>query len=318
MLDFSHVISTPGVNIDTFFGGSSAIANTSNSFAGDWKSWTKPRGINWIYMIAVGGGSSGTAGTATNTNAAAAGATGGSSGSQSMLLIPAMFVPNQLFILPGSGGRLTGTYGVGWVSGQVQFGTSTFVAVEPITTLVSNFILVMLAAHNGSNGGSPSLGQQSLAGRGVFNAIGSQAGGAAGATQTGAGGSITAPTTGLMVTGGAGSGGKDVTGSTRGTSGSVSISSGLGGTIPTILAGVQATTGVDATAGGNGSMIKPYQFLGGAGGGSGGFAASGVGDFGGDGGRGGPGCGGGAGGPGYTTPGRGGDGGDGFVIIVSW
>ena len=51
MLDFSHLTDNPNVNIQSFFGDSDAATNLT-----DWKVWTKPRGVKWVYMIAVGAG----------------------------------------------------------------------------------------------------------------------------------------------------------------------------------------------------------------------------------------------------------------------
>lgn len=317
MLDFSHVISNPGVNIQSFFGDSDSSGQSATNIT-DWKLWTKPRGINWVYMIGVGAGASGVGGTFTGASAASTGAAGGGSGAQSMLLIPAIFVPNQLFVQTGLGGR----QGTAITSALASVaGTATYIAIEPTTTTTSVSPLFFLVANGGASttGGTTTAmsGNFPLAGRGWSQNFAGQNGGAAGATQNGAGGAITLPTTGLMVTGGAGSGGKDVTGAARGAGGAIT-GVGFGDTFPTLAGGVAAATGVNAGNGINGSIIKPYMFYGGSGGGAGGFAATGVGADGGAGGNGGPGCGGGASGPGYSTTGRAGDGGDGFVYIISW
>lgn len=312
MLDFSHVMATPGVDIQSFFGISNTYATVAGNQAEEWRTWTKPRGINWVYMIAVGGGSSGATGIFTGTSVASAGGAGGNSGAQSTLLIPAIFVPNQLFIQLGVGGRVTSV--TSGFSGQA--GGTTMVAVEPavgVTSGVPNIFFLIAAGQTAT----PMSGNFPLAGRGWSQNIAGQFGGTAGATQNGAGGSITLPTTGLMVTGGAGSGGKDVTGAARGAGGAIT-GVGLGGTLPTHAGGVAAASGVNAGNGIYGRMVTPYMFYGGSGGGAGGFAATGTGAAGGAGGHGGPGCGGGASGPGYSTTGLPGWGGDGFVYIISW
>jgi hypothetical protein len=313
MLDFNHVISNPGVDIQSFFGISSTLATVAGNQATEWRTWTKPRGINWVYMIGVGGGSSGATGTFTGTSVANAGAAGGSSGSQSTLLIPAIFVPNELFIQLGSGGKVTSV--ISGASGQG--GGTTMVAVEPIVGATSGATNLFFLIASGQAGSTPMSGNFPLAGRGWSQNIAGQSGGTAGATQNGGGGAITLPTTGLMVTGGAGSGGKDVVGAAGGAGGAIT-GLGLGGTFPTLSGGSAAASGTNAGNGINGGMIKPYMFYGGSGGGSGAFAATGAGSTGSSGGNGGPGCGGGASGPGYTTTGLPGWGGDGFVIIISW
>ena len=316
MLDFSHVVSTPGVDIQSFFGDSDASGQTSSNLI-DWRVWTKPRGINWVYMIAVGAGASGVGGTFTNASAASAGAAGGGSGAQSMVLIPAMFVPNELFILTGLGGRQGTTITSALTS---VAGTATYVAIEPSSTSLNTnlFFLVANGAASTTGGTATAMsGNFPLAGRGWSQNFAGQNGGTAGATQNGAGGSVTLPTTGLMVTGGAGSGGKDVTGAGGGAGGAIT---GVGflGTLPTHAGGTASASGTNAGNGINGRMVTPFMHYGGSGGGSGAFAATGNGSTGSSGGNGGPGCGGGASGPGYTTTGRAGNGGDGFVHIISW
>ena len=317
MLDFSHIQATPGVDIQSFFGDSDASGQSATNII-DWKVWTKPRGINWVYIIGVGAGASGVGGTFTGTSVASVGAAGGGSGAQSMLLIPSIFVPNQLFVQTGLGGR----QGTAITSALPSVaGTATYVAIEPTTTTTSVSPLFFLVANGAASttGGTATAmsGNFPLAGRGWSSNFAGQNGGAAGATQNGAGGAITLPTTGLMVTGGAGSGGKDVTGAGGGAGGAIT-GVGLGGTFPTLAGGAAAASGTNAGNGVNGGIIKPFMFYGGSGGGSGAFAATGNGSTGSSGGNGGPGCGGGASGPGYTTTGRAGDGGDGFVYILSW
>lgn len=310
MLDFSDVLATPGVNIQSFFGDSDAATNLT-----DWKTWIKPRGIKWVYMIGVGGGSSGAGGTFTGASAASTGAVGGGSGAQASVLLPAFLVPSILYIQTGVGGR----QGTAITSALASVnGTPTYVSVEPFTTLTPNCCFITANGGTGTTGGTVSvIANMPLAGRGVYSFFAGQNGGTAGATQSGAGGSVNAPTTGLMVTGGAGSGGKDVTAATRGAAGGVT-GAGFLGTFPTIAGGATSASGVNAGTGVSGYMVTPYLFYGGTAGGSGGFAATNPGADGGAGGNGAPGCGGGASGPGYATTGRAGNGGDGFVYIISW
>jgi hypothetical protein len=317
MLDFNHVLSNPGVDVQSFFGTSDADSQTATNIT-DWRIWTKPRGVNWVYMIAVGAGASGVGGTFTGASAASTGAAGGGSGAQSMVLIPAMFVPDRLYIQTGLGGR----QGTAITSALASVaGGNTYVAIEPTLTITGVSPLFILAANGAASttGGTATAmsGNFPLAGRGWSQNFAGQDGGAAGATQNGAGGAITLPTTGLMVTGGAGSGGKDTSGAAGGAGGAIT---GVGflGTLPTHAGGVAATAALNGGNGIHGRMVTPYMFYGGSGGGSGAFAATGTGSTGSAGGNGGPGCGGGASGPGYSTTGRAGDGGDGFVYILSW
>lgn len=316
MLDFSHIQATPGVDIQSFFGDTDASGQSATNIT-EWRTWTKPRGINWVYMIGVGAGSSGAAGTA--STAAAAGGLGGGSGAQSTLLIPAIFVPQELFISLGLGGRNAATTANATSASVSVAGTATYVAVEPTstTTLVSNlFFIVANGAASGSTGGTATAmsGNFPLAGRGWSQNLAGGAGTAGGATQA-AGGALTLPTTGIMVTGGTGGGGTDSTAATQLAGGAIT-GVGLGGTLPTLPGGTAGATG--AAIGGrgtNGFMVKPYMFYGGTGSGGDNFA---TGRFSAPGGNGGPGCGGGGSGAGNVAVGRPGDGGDGFVYIISW
>lgn len=72
-------------------------ATTTNS----WKSWQKPAGCQWVYMYmqAAGGG-----GARPTDNSAANAGGGGGSGGSSQLFIPAIFLPDIVYVRPGNGG----------------------------------------------------------------------------------------------------------------------------------------------------------------------------------------------------------------------
>lgn len=321
MLDFSHIPNNIGVDVQSFFGTSDASGQTASNL-NDWKVWVKPRGINWVYMIGVGGGGSGAGGIFTGASAASTGAVGGGSGAQTVVLIPAMFVPERLYIQTGLGGR----QGAAITSNLAAVaGNPTYVCIEPLTSYTnnSNYYFLFANGGNGQFGGAATVlsGQYALAGRAVFTSsfVGYN-GSSAGASGGGAGGNVNIGIgtlyPGLMVTGGAASGGKNTTGTAGGLAGSVTPSPL--GHFPAAYGGITSASGINATDGSAGGIIKPYQYYGGAAGGSGGFSATNPGADGGAGGNGGPGCGGGASGPGYATTGRAGNGGDGFVHIISW
>lgn len=316
MLDFSHVLANPGVDIQSFFGDTDTTGQTATNIT-DWKIWIKPRGINWVYMIGVGAGSSGAAGTV--GTGGSAGGLGGGGGAQSTLLIPAAFVPSQLFIQTGLGGRNASTSNTATSASASVAGTATYVAIEPVTTTTSNqslFFLVANGAASGSTGGTATAmsGNFPLAGRGWSQNFAGPAGTAGGIIQA-AGTALTLPTTGVMVTGGTGGGGTDATGATQFAGGAIT-GVGFGGTLPTLPGGTAGATGTAIGGKGtNGYMVKPFIFYGGTGSGGDNFATgrgSAVG------GNGAPGCGGGGSGAGNATVGRPGDGGDGFVYIISW
>ena len=284
-----------------------------------WKTWNKPRGVSMCYMLAIGCGGNGGSG-AVGAASTAAGGGGGGSGGQSSLLIPAMFLPDVLYVHTP-------------MSGSVF---SSVVAVDATLVGVSNQTHVLLRARGGGNGGNASgatagiagtAGAASvtsinpLAGLGKYNFIAGQAGTAGGTTGTG--GQITAlPLTGLCVTGGTGGGGLPALGSACSLPGSIVGS----GKFPSswINGNEPSSGGIDAPGVPGGRGMKPLPdvlfFYGGCGGSSQSLSATGAPAGGGNGADGAIGCGGGGGGGGFTgsTPSVGGLGGPGLVVIISW
>ena len=123
MLDFNHILNTPGVDIQYFYG------DTSTTLV-QWKTWIKPRGVKFVYIMAVGGGSGG--GNGLNSATTSGGGPGGGSGAQSACLLPAQFVPNTLYIQAGNGGL-----GASTTAGTGAAGTISYVCAEPNTTLAA-------------------------------------------------------------------------------------------------------------------------------------------------------------------------------------
>jgi len=317
MLDFNHILSTPGYDFQQFIG------NTNITTLREWQTWRKPRGVNWVYLIGVGGGASG--GCGVNTGSTSGGGSGGGSGSQTTVLIPAMFVPDILYIQCGSGGfgpSLSGT--------TTLAGLPTYVCIEPDTTLLANMTLLLAnpgvigtaaaAATTGGTATTPasvaSIAQMPLAARGTYNFFAGQTGTTGGSSTT-AGLAQTLPTTGLMVTGGTGGGGSNNTTAFAG--GAFTTSTGSLGQdfFPSLPGGIAAVTSTPATAG---SSFISRNFLLNYGGTGGGGATTTAGGSAGAGGNGAPGCGGGGSG-GTTTTNftlKAGNGGPGFVYIIAW
>ena len=331
MLDFNHILSTPGADIQYFIADASAVPSTGSG-GQQWQTWRKPRGCKFIYMLAVGGGASGGCGI-NNATTTSGGGGGGGSGGQSMLMIPAMMVPDVLYVQCGQGGRQPATL----VSGAAGvYGTTSQVCIEPFTSASVLPNDTVLLASGGSGGGTASptgsagaggtaatIANMPLAGRGIYTLLAGQTGTAGGAPGISAA-SVTVPTTGLMVTGGGGGGGKTATVFGAGSvitmpTGGVSTGSSdffpLTGATP-----AAASAATPAGSGANGIIVRNMILnLGGGGGGS---ASETSGGIAGAGGNGAPGCAGGGGGgssatPGVTTLARPGDGGDGFVYIIS-
>jgi hypothetical protein len=304
MLDFNHVLNTPGYDVQTFMGNANALTT--------WQTWRKPRGVKWIYMIGVGGGASGQTGI--NSGTSSGGGAGGSSGAQTMLMIPAMFIPDTLYIQAGQGGVGATTSGALSVAG-----TNSYVMVEPgLVTAVQTVLLVAFGSNAGDTvptataGGVPApaasvatIANMPLAGRGQYQFLAGQAGGAGG-TSTTSGSGPGFPATGLMVQGGCGGGGTSA-GTAQGGGGSMGAA--IGQTFPVTSALSTSPDGVNFQA-----AFYQMNY-----GGTGGVGATNSVNAG-KGGAGSPGAGGGGGGGANTTRTavKGGDGGPGFVIIISF
>jgi hypothetical protein len=314
MIDFLHLPKPQNGYIDYFPG-------FVGSFENAWQVWNKPRGISFIKIICIGGGGGGGAGHSSATTTARGGGGAGGSGTIGHVTIPAVFLPDRLYVLPGRGGFSFAANGIGGSGGN------TYVCIAPDSSLIYRVCFA-----NGSNTASPGSaigrgpGSSSvtgpnqtttlLSGIGNFTTLGNGTGGAPGGTHTGAAGnSFTYPTTGMLLSGGgggaggAGFAGGDITAPASQTS-TYTI-------FPTLPGGVAGTAG--SLAGGDGAAgvnnTQLLLFTGGSGGGSG-FDGT-AGSVGGRGGDGGIGSGGGGGGAG-TTGGNGGNGGPGLVIISCW
>ena len=322
MLDFNHVLSTPGYDFQQFIGTSSATIGTGSG-GQQLQTWRKPRGVKWVYIIGVGGGGSGSVGG--RAAATAGGGGGGGSGGQTTLLIPASMIPDVLYILAGQGGTSVNTVALAGTAG-----TPTYVLIEPDTTLTVN--MTLLLANGGAAGGAEATGGSPggaggtlatiagmpLAGRGTYNFFVGQTGGTGGTRAGVIGTAIALPQTGLLVSGGQGGG----AGGTTPTAGvAFSVNTGALGQdfFPNTTAGAVASGATPATAGSPGFISK--NFLMNYGGSGGGGSSATAGGIAGAGGNGAPGCGGGGAGAGNSvssTVARAGDGGDGFVYIISF
>lgn len=317
MLDFSHVLATPGLDLQYFVGGSSTTLI-------QWQTWRKPRGVKFIYLIGVGGGGSG--GTGLNTGTTSGGGAGGGSGAQTMVMIPSFMIPDTLYIQAGAGGIGPTTSGAQGTAGQ-----PTYVAIEPSTTLTANMTLlfanpgavtsatVPTATAGGLAGtaaAATTIATMPLAGRGFYNFLAGQVGSVGGASTT-AGIAQTLPATGLMVTGGTGGGGAN-NGTQFAGGAFTAVTGSLGQDFFPALAGGTAAAGATPATIGSNFIVRNYLMnYGGTGGGGASVTAGGLA---GAGAQGAPGCGGGGGGGGTTTNAtlKGGDGGPGFVLIASW
>lgn len=296
-------------------------SSTSNS----WQTWTKPRGVSYVYITCIGGGGGG--GSAPNVSGNAGGGGGGGSSSVTKILLPSNVIPDTLYIQVGTGGA-GGTSSLDNAVG----GSLSYVSVSPSTTASNVFVASGTAAASRGTRGTTGVGGTGGAGGtaftsavgilselGIWQSIAGRTGGNGG--YAAAGQSVSSVAGGTFMSGGAGGGGTS-TGGGDFAGGAVLA---VGGIITFNISG-GATPGGDGRRGYQTIMpdrLKdtsrkfPMLFTGGSGGaGSGTFGVGG-----GFGGNGTIGCGGGGAGSqdGVTSELRqGGRGGNGLVLITSF
>jgi len=312
---------TQGFSDIQYFSGNSATVGSR------WETWYKPRGDSMVYIIMVGSGGAG-GNSVLGAASTAAGGGGGGSGGITTLTIPAIMLPDELYISLAIGN-------IGNASTSVAAGFSSYIAIMHTSgaPIANNVIAV---ANSGASGGASTgatagpagtagaiatIAAMPLGGMGQYVLTAGQVGIIGGTTVAGA--ALTLPLTGLFCTGGTGGGGLPAI-STGGTAGG--LITGVAGFMPvpvSIPGGVGGTTAPTSGSPGVTSAYPlwhgmPYS-VGGTGGGSSGLGAS-TGASGGNGGWGGLGSGGGGGGGGFTggTASVGGKGGNAYCYIISW
>lgn len=283
------------------FNRPSTVTNTQ------WTTWTKPRGVTMAHILCIGGGGGGGAGF--YTAPVNWGGSGGASSGIARLTIPAMFLPDTLFVQVGAGGTGGQTLGA-----NGQPGVASYVSIYSApaqANLAENLVLYSGGAAGGGPGGSSSSSAGGVAATialasscvfsslGVFLAVAGQDGASNGAIDvalSGAAGRCYGGCAGANYSSTALAGGKYT---------------GTAGTWPNEVKPVGAAAG--ANSGSSGPAIwAPFTMFGGSGGSSIGLGQPGTG------GNGAYGAGGGGGGGGGNNFGKGGDGGTGLVIIVAW
>jgi hypothetical protein len=258
------VSSATVITISATFGGVPVLSTAGTATTGGvftslnsgYQTWRKPRGVKNVYILTVGGGSSGAVGP--NNAAATTGGSGGGSGGQSCVWIPALFVPDVLYIQCGSGGRHPTTL----YSGGLQVGGGpSYVLLEPSTTFTPNLTLLYA---NGGVGGAVTggaialIGNAPLAARGFYTFFGGQAGTAGGVAGGGNGTNLTFPVTGRITMGGSGGGGS---GASPGAGGALSVPLGQPYNdffLFTYPGGTAASGATPAGAGYSGSVMRNY------------------------------------------------------------
>ena len=269
MLDLNHLPKTGNGNIDYFY-------NTGGTSS--WITWEKPKGIHTIVITCIGAGGGGRSGWCLDTTGRSGGAAGGSGGF-TRVIIPAMVLPDVLYVTVGRGGAGGAS---ATVSGTVNLGSAgsgSYVSIAPSTAAIYLACFanaggggITTGAGNNAGGLAAVVATQAnclMSGLGQFFALAGQTG-ATGPTSTAA--PISYPTTGLLLSGG-GCGAGGVTGTGGGTV--TAPTQSLFSLIPTRTGGAQAST---AGAGADGiSLLQPLMSIGGAGGGASSSTTGGVG-----------------------------------------
>jgi hypothetical protein len=302
LFDLNHV---PGPNgaaqVYSFVGQTSSTIFTA---------WSKPRGKSMIDILLVGAGTNGGAG-AIGANSTAAGGGGGGSGGQTRLTMPLHLLPDTLYIVVS-----TGTASVARVS------------ISPTTTANDQLMVANAGASAGGAAAGATAGAAGAAGAiataatmplgwAYSTALAGQAGIIGGTTV--AGGALTLPLTGLLVSGGTGGGGLPAAAAAGTNGGLITAAGSFLGLTGGIGAGAATTPAGSGVGGFRPIPNMPYGY-GGTGGGSTHGSATGAGLVQSSGGNGAPGCGGGGTGGALTgsTAGVVGQGGPAFCIITVW
>ena len=295
MLDFNHLITRPGVDVQVFT-LPSGVTNTQIH------TWKKPRGpFSMMSGIVIGNGNSGGSGFTRTAGSAGGGGGGGGGGGSARIMIPIDYIPDILYTQVSA--QLSGVTSYIACHPNMQ-GTTAYALSNGSSAGVGGNGTGAAAGSGGAGATVPVIGNMALAGLGNYMMIAGIAGSAGGAQTGAAGGNLSFPTNGGLCGGGLGGGG---TTSADFAGGQYTIAAG---TVISDSRPLVNSPGSNPGAHGF-TLWKPFFNYGGLGGGS---SNTGVGGRGGDGAYGAGGGGGGAG----TTGGAGGIGGQGVVIIICW
>jgi hypothetical protein len=303
-----------GPSADPSFSALTATTNVQ-TFTGS-GTWTKPSLVNWVRVVAIGGGGSGGSGGNKGSAGTICGGNGGSGGAVATWTFPASILGGTETVTVGQGGAA--------VSSATQCSATAAAGTDGNNGTASSFGTWLTAAGGVKGAGAPNSATCTTASATTTGFPSGLDGGAGVISTTGAGNVGTAT---VMAPAGGASGAGTASAAIGGVGGAVGVSgsSGLGKVLTGGTAGAAGGSGSRPTAGGNGTAADANGSFGGAGGGGGGSnitaAASSSAGHGGSGGLYGGGGGGGGSclGSGNTgTPGNGGAGANGIVIVTSW
>lgn len=306
MLDFTHLPTLP--DVQEFL---NPARTDSNQTVGV---WVKPRGARMVSIILIGSGGGGSANTVFGVSTAGGG--GGGSAGVSTLIIPAMFLPDELYISlrgGGAGGSSASTRG------------TSYITITPQSSIANECVALV---NNGARGGVPAGGAAGgavsvtaacIAGTGIYRGIAGSVGGTSAAAAVGGTGG---PVSGVLTFSGGGGGGTPAAAGNGNRGGHNNwMNSATWPDRNQAAGGVATSDGTDGYWGGFGCQIGdiPLRYGGTGGNSSGGSAPA---NRGGNGGNCDPrawGAGGGGGGAGLASnAANGGWGGGSFCRITSW
>jgi hypothetical protein len=297
-----------------------------NCNSGSFQTWNKPAGVSMVHFVVIGGGGGGGSGyySSSITTLAKSGGSGGAPGGLVCGSIPAILLPNTLYLQVGAGGA-GGTavnspnpsVGNSGSSGGISYVclypeiNSGSILLQSSQTVAGGGVGGQLASTTGLSTNPTIANSNDLKWIALTGNTVSQTAGGAGVSNNNAPASIAYA--GLL-TGGAGGAGHSINGNNGGVGGNITFSSLSAWKTLTVASGIAGTAAGVVPGNGNVgySILNPLIFCGGSGGG-GAAAANRVG---GEGGGGGIGCGGGGGGFGTLISGAGGSGGEGIIIIT--
>lgn len=299
-----------------------------NTLGDNFQIWNKPVNASFIQFTVIGGGGGGGAGSNESGSAVTSGSGGGGGAPGGLVSIgmPAILVPDVLYIHVGGGGAAGASVSgsVPTTGGSGGSGTISYVCLSPGTGSGEVLIQSSNTIAGGGLGGSHNVAgaagtaittadTTNLKWMGINNAPGAQTAASAG----GLGGVSTAPggnvTYAGLLTGGCGGGNTRAVNTGAGAGGNITLTS-LASAFTIAVNGGAGGFSVSAPGSGANGFFKLAPFISTGGAGGGGSNRTDI--PGQPGGNGAYGCGGGGGGAGNIASGAGGAGGDGLVIIT--
>lgn len=123
---------------------------TGNKVSNGYQTWSKPPGISFVHIIAIGAGGGGSSGLGSG---GASGGSGGGSGGMTSTFLPAYLIPDSLYINLGIGGAGGASTTSSTTRNNGSAGTATYVTFYPVQSAG-----YAICFSQGGNGGSATAG----------------------------------------------------------------------------------------------------------------------------------------------------------------